>query len=200
MSLRRRPSPRTPLLIRLRPIRALAAARPCASLRCSRAASSRDTGRPPCPPPSGSILHEPTPHHPPSQHRSVSLVQDQQRQRSSERVPSRARKARISAAFLLPGAPSPVATTVRLHHRSAGNVISAPIVNRYVEIPLERAAPSRLTLPRVPSLEAFGRRPRCSWIDSDRAVIRNPSQEPPLAPQQENGTRLGPIPTRPGPR
>src|SRR6202050_4619625 len=29
---------------------------------------------------------------------------------------------------------------------------------------------------------------------------RNPAQELPLAPQQENGTRLGPVPTRPGPR
>jgi hypothetical protein len=145
MSPRRRPSPRTPLLIRPRPIRALAAAQPCASLKCSRPASSRDTGRPPCPPPLGSILHEPTPHHPPLQHRSVSLVQDQQRQRSSKRVSSRARNARIGAAFLLPGAPSLVATAVRLHHRSAGNVISAPIVNRFAEIPIERAAPSRLT-------------------------------------------------------
>jgi hypothetical protein len=79
------------------------------------------------------------------QHRSVSLVQDQQRQRSSERVSSRVRKAGIGAAFLLPGAPSLVAATIRLHYRSAGNVISAPIVNRYVEIPIQRAAQSRLT-------------------------------------------------------
>jgi len=79
------------------------------------------------------------------QRRSVSLVHDQQRQRSSERLSSRARKARIGVGFLLPGAPSRVATTVRLHNRSAGNVISARIVNGYAEIPIERAAPLRPT-------------------------------------------------------
>jgi hypothetical protein len=41
----------------------------------------------------------------------------------------------------LPGDPSRVATTVRLRHRSAGNLISSRILNGYVEIPIERAAP-----------------------------------------------------------
>ena len=40
--------------------------------------------------------------------------------------------------FLLPGAPSLVATTVRLHNRSAGNVISARIVNGCVEDAMRR--------------------------------------------------------------
>ncbi len=143
--LRRRPSRRTSHPIPPRPIRARAAARPCTSSKCSRQANSRDTGPPPCLPPSGSILHEPTPHHPSLQRRSVSLVQDQQRQRSSECVSSRARKARTGVKFLLSGAPNLVATTVRLHPGAAGNIISARIVNAYVEIPIERAAPLRPT-------------------------------------------------------
>src|SRR5262249_47040356 len=134
-----------PLLIQPRPIsRARAAARPCASSRCSRPASSRDTGRPQCPPPSGSTPHEPAQHHPPLQRRSVSLVQDQHRQRSSKRVSSPARKARIGVRFLLPGAPSLVATTVRLHNRSAGNLTKARIVNGYAEIPIERHSCAQL--------------------------------------------------------
>jgi hypothetical protein len=105
--------------------------------------------------------------------RSVSLVQDQQRQRSSKRVSSRARKARIGVGFLLQGAPSLLATTVRLHHRSAGNVTSARIVNGYVEIPIERAATLRQTSRGFLPWRLSDDGPGASGSARDGAVIRN---------------------------
>ena len=59
--------------------------------------------------------------------------------------PAEPAKLGSASGFLLPGAPNLVATTVRLHNRSAGNIISARIVNGYGEIPIERAAPLRQT-------------------------------------------------------
>ena len=116
----------------------------CASPRqiCSRQASLRDTGRPRCPPPSESTPHEPGQPHSPLLSRSVPLVQDRPPQRSSEPTP---RKARIGLGPLLPGHPSPVATTARLRDRSARHVISGHILNGRVEIPIEPAATLRPT-------------------------------------------------------
>ena len=142
-SLRRRPSLGTPLLIPSRPSsRARAAARPCASSKCSRQANARATPRPRCPPPSGSTPHEPEQPHSPPPCRSVSPVQDQPRQRSSEPASG---KAQIGLAFLLPSDPSLATTTARLRGRSASHVTSGRILNRRVEIPIERAAALRPT-------------------------------------------------------
>jgi hypothetical protein len=74
--------------------------------------------------------------------RSVSLVQDQPRQRSSEPATC---KAQIGLAFLLPSDPSLAATTARLRACSASHVISGRILNGRVEIPIERAAALRPT-------------------------------------------------------
>jgi hypothetical protein len=52
------------------------------------------------------------------------------------------------------------------------------------EIPIAREAPPRPTLPRVPSLKAFGRRPRRLAARPRWAVVRNPEQEPPNALQK----------------
>jgi Putative transposase/Transposase zinc-binding domain len=142
-SLRRRPSPKTSLPSRPRPLSpARAAARPCASSRCSRQASLRNTGRPRCPTPSGSTPHEFGQRHSPLLFRSVSLVQDRPRQRSSEPAP---RKARIGLGPLLPSQPSPVATTVWLRDHSARHVISGRILSSRVEIPIAPAATLRPT-------------------------------------------------------
>jgi hypothetical protein len=74
--------------------------------------------------------------------RSVSLVQDQPRQHSSEPASG---KAQIGLAFLLPSDPSLAATTARLHGCSASHVTSGRILNGRVEIPIERAAALRPT-------------------------------------------------------
>ena len=100
--------------------------------------------------------------HPPLLSRSVSLVHDRPRQRSSEPAPG---ELRIGFGPLLPGHPSPVATTARLRDHSARHVISGHILNGRVEIPIEPAQRCG-HIPRVPSLKAFGRRPRCPWIGS----------------------------------
>jgi hypothetical protein len=95
---------------------------------------------------------EPARHRPPAMHRrslhpnriypainglDLSLVQDRPRQRSFEPAP---RKARIGLGRLLPGHPSPVATTARFRDHSARHVISGRILNARVEIPIEPAA------------------------------------------------------------
>ena len=135
------PSLRTSLPSRPRPLSpARAAARPCTSSRCSRQASLRDTGRPRDPPPSGSTPHERGQPHSPLLSRSVSLVQDRPRQRSSEPAP---RKARIGLGPLLPGHPSPLATTVRLRDHSAHHGITGRILNGRVEIPINPTATRR---------------------------------------------------------
>src|SRR5262249_60060311 len=114
------PEPPTPL----RPARA--AARPCASSRCSTQASLRDTGRPRCPPPSRSTPHEPGQPYSPLLSRSVSLVHGRPRQRSSEPA---SRMAQIGIGPLLPGHPSPAATTARLRDPSARPAISGRILH-----------------------------------------------------------------------
>src|SRR6201984_575503 len=121
---------------------ARAAARPCASSRCSRQASLRNTGRPRRPTPSGSTPPEFGQRPLPPLVRSVSLVQDRPRQRSSEPAP---RKARIGLGPLLPSQPSPVATTVWLRDHSARHVISGRLLSSRVEIPIAPAATLRPT-------------------------------------------------------
>jgi hypothetical protein len=134
----------------------------CASPRqiCSRQASLRDTGRPRCPPPSESTPHEPGQPHSPLLSRSVPLVQDRPPQRSSEPTP---RKARIGLGPLLPGHPSPVATTAAprplrppRHQR--------PHPHQPCRNPHRACGTAAAHIPRVPSRKAFGRRPRCPWI------------------------------------
>ena len=86
--------------------------------------------------------HEPGQPHSPLLSRSVSLVQDRPRQRSSEPVP---RKPRIGLGPLLPGPPSPVAITGRLRDHPARHVITGRILNGRVEIPIEPPATLRPT-------------------------------------------------------
>ena len=86
--------------------------------------------------------HEPGQHHLPVPSRSISLVQDRPRRRLFEPAP---RKLRIGLGPLLPGHPSPVATTARLRDHSARHVISGRILNGRVEIPIEPAATLRPT-------------------------------------------------------
>jgi hypothetical protein len=127
---------------RPRPLsRARAAARPCASSSYSRQAR-RDTGRPRCPPPSGSTPHEPGQPHSPLLCRSVSLAQDRPRQRSSE---PESRKTQIGLGPLLPRYPSLVETTARLRDHCARHVISGRIRNGRVVIPIKFAAALRPT-------------------------------------------------------
>jgi hypothetical protein len=143
------PSPRTSLPSRQRLLNpARAAARPRASSRCSRQASLRDTGRPRCPPRSGSIPHKLGQPHSPLGSRSDSLAQDRPRQHSSEPAP---RKVRIGLGPLLRGHRSPVATTVRLRNHSASHVITGRILNGRVEIPIAPAA--TLRSPPLPRCE-----------------------------------------------
>src|ERR1700722_3958421 len=164
-----------PLLIRPRPLsRARAAARPCASSRGLRQASSRGTSRPQCPPPSESTPHEPA-QHPPPLRRSVSLVQGQQRWRSLRPVFSVARQARSALAFLLSANPNLIVSTARLPQRSARRVRSSYALNGRGEIPMERAEAlpptSRGFLPWRLSYDGH----RCKPNRRDGAVIRNPS-------------------------
>jgi hypothetical protein len=74
------------------------------------------------------------------------------RQRSSEPTSGRAQ---IGLVFLLPSDPSLATTTARLCGCSASHVTSGRILNRRVEIPMERGSVAP-HIPRVPSLNAFG--------------------------------------------
>jgi hypothetical protein len=147
---------------------------PCASSKRSRQASLRDTGRPRCPPPSGSTPHEPGQPHSPLLCRSVSLVQDRPRQRSSEPA---SRNVQIGLGPLLPGHPSLVATIARPRNHSARHLISGRIRNGPVEIPIEPAA--ALPRPAGSFPEGF-RRTAPVLVDRPviRADIRNPLQLP----------------------
>jgi hypothetical protein len=74
--------------------------------------------------------------------RSVSLVQDRPRQRSSEPA---SRTSEIGLGAILPSEPSLVVTNARLRDHSARHVISGHILNGGVEIPIGRVAALRPT-------------------------------------------------------
>ena len=118
--------------------------------------------QPQCPSPSGSIPHEPGQSRPPRLSRSVSLAQRQPRQRSSEPTSC---KAQIGLGPLLSGNSSLIATTAWRGNHSIRRVIRGRSLDGGVEIPIVRGTVGP-DIPRVPSLKAFGRRPRCAWIGS----------------------------------
>ena len=122
--------------------RARAVARPCASSRCSRRASLRQTRRPQCPPPSGSTPHEPGQPYSPLPCRSVSLVQGRPRRRSSEPASC---KAQIGLGPLLSGHSGLIATIAWRRNHSVRRVIRGRLLDGNVEIPIEPAAPSPQT-------------------------------------------------------
>jgi hypothetical protein len=56
-----------------------------------------------------------------------------------------------------------IATTAWRRNHSVRRVIRGRSIDGSVEIPIVPAAPVRQTIPRVPSLKAFGQRPPCAW-------------------------------------
>jgi hypothetical protein len=121
--------------------------------------SSRATGRPRRQPPSGSIRHDREKPHPLLQRKSISLVQVRPRSRSSQPPSGQARKAQIGVKLPLPSVPSRVAGTAPPHDHSARHLSTDRLSKHRAEIPIARTA-ERHHHPRVPSLKAFGRRPR----------------------------------------
>jgi len=101
--------------------------------------------------------------HPPRLSRSVSLAQGRPRRRSSEPASC---KAQIGRGPLLSGNSGLIATTAWRRNHSHRRVIRGLSLDGGVEIPIVPAAPLRQTIPRVPSLKAFGRWPRCAWTGS----------------------------------
>src|SRR5882672_9463629 len=144
------------------PSLAPAVAAACSSSRPSRPAASHATGQPCLSSPSGSTPHE-RGHditHPHRQARS-SLVTTRPRRRSTGQLPD----ITFHSAIFPEGHRHGCSSEPETHQRppSPDRHALAPSVHRQRrdQIPIARASPSAPHLPRVPSLEAFGRRPRC---------------------------------------
>ena len=146
---------------------------------------ARATRRPRCPPASGSTPHEPGQPHSPLPCRSVSPVQNGPRRRSSEPHPASPPR---PASAPLPSDPSLIATTrlAPITPPATSSAARQPRPRRNPHRPRGTVAPH---IPRVPSLKAFGRRPRPLPAPPRSAVVRNPQQ---VRPSEAVVPRLGP--------
>ncbi len=142
-----------------------AVAAACSSSRPSRPAASHATGQPRPSSKSGSTPHERGRHvtHPHRQSR-FSLVTTRPRRRSTEQLPGSA----FQSAIFPESHPHRGKSEPETHQRpsSPDRHALAPRVRRQHrdQIAIAPASPSAPHLPRVPSLEAFGRRPCASRI------------------------------------
>ena len=145
------------------PSLAPAAAAACSSSRPSRPAANHATGRPRHSSQSGSTPHERSRNipHPHRQARS-SLVNDRPRRRSTEQLPGIAFHTACIPKTHRHGTQSkPIGRTC--DHNQRHRQLRRPRAHRTRQQSNRHSArpPSAPNLPRVPSLEAFGRRPRC---------------------------------------
>jgi hypothetical protein len=119
----------------------------------------------------------------PIQDRHLMSVAATSQTRTVKRVPHRSSTGNVSAR---PGRRPPSHATYRRARskpirqttspdRAIPKLRSVPHRHRHHQIAIARGS-SRTQLPRVPSLEAFGRRPPGKPNRRNRAVIRNPSQ------------------------